>query len=344
MVDVVVDQKVIEKLPYDPNDIPESVRKRAAAVDALYQPDGQQLPEAAASQSPAAQPAPLPMPPSPPAVSAPAVDLPGDDDSADWKHRFARMQGRNTALQKQIGEMQEQMEQLGSELLHAQQRRAPRPEHVRAPPPQPNFLTQEDEQAYGPELLDVAQRAALQAVAPKLHQVETQNAELQRQLAKERRRALDQAVELAVPDFREIDRNPRWHRWLLGIDVLSGRVRQQLLNEAIASAAAPRVISFFNGFKQEEAATGHIESEPVSHQAAPPREPAVSLASLAAPGRARPASGGDTSLPPDKPIYTRAQIKELYSLHRRGAYVGREADWNRLDLDIIAAGREGRIR
>jgi hypothetical protein len=116
------------------------------------------------------------------------------------------------------------------------------------------------------------------------------------------------------------------------------------LNEAIASASAPRVISFFNGFKQEEVATGHIEPASVSHQAAPPREPAIPLASLAAPGRARPASGGDASLPPDKPIYTRAQIKQLYEQHRKGAYVGREAEWARQDADIIAAGREGRIR
>ena len=71
---------------------------------------------------------------------------------------------------------------------------------------------------------------------PKLQEIEQQNAELRQRLAKEARRRLDQAVELAVPNYREIDRDPRWHRWLLGIDVLSGRVRQQLLNEAIAAA------------------------------------------------------------------------------------------------------------
>src|SRR5262245_24396744 len=34
--EVVVDQKPMPKLPYDPNVIPPAVRKRAAAVDALY--------------------------------------------------------------------------------------------------------------------------------------------------------------------------------------------------------------------------------------------------------------------------------------------------------------------
>jgi hypothetical protein len=44
----------------------------------------------------------------------------------------------------------------------------------------------------------------------------------------------------------------------------------------------------------------------------------------------------------DKPIYTRAQIADLYERHRR-AYVNREAEWARQEADIIAAGREGRI-
>jgi hypothetical protein len=242
--------------------------------------------------------------------------------------------------------MQEQMTQLGNELLHVQNRmQAPQRQHTPPPPPPPQYyLTEQDEQNYGRELIDVTQRAAMQALAPELQEIRNQNADLQRRLAQEARRALDQAVEIAVPNYRDIDRDPRWHRWLLGIDVLSGRVRQQLLNEAISAAAAPRVISFFRGFQNEEAATGHIEPASVSQQAAPPREAAVHLASLAAPGRARPATGGDASVPPDRPIYTRVQIRDLYSAHRRGAYVGREAEWARQDADIIAAGREGRIR
>lgn len=337
MVDIVVDAKPMEKLPYDPNDIPDAVRKRVEAVEAMYSsggdsanpPEAPRSPSEATPQAPAAAPAPAP--------SAPA-DL--DENSESWKHRFLAMQGRYTSATKTLGEMQDQMSQLGAELIHAQERRPP-PSRT---PPQESYLTERDIENYGPELIDVTQRAALQAVQPRIQEVEQQNAELRKKLAVEARRRLDQAVELAVPNFREIDRNPRWHRWLLGIDVLSGRVRQQLLNEAISSSSAPRVISFFRGFQQEETATGHTEPAPHSQQPAAPREAAIPLASLAAPGRARPATGGDTSVPPDKPIYTRAQIAQLYRAHQKGAYVGREADWARQDADIIAASREGRIR
>ena len=93
---------------------------------------------------------------------------------------------------------------------------------------------QDDLNNYGPELINVTQRAALQAVAPHLQNLESQNVALRQRLAVEARHRLDQRVERAVPDYREIDRDPQWHRWLLGVDTLTGRVRQQLLNDAIA--------------------------------------------------------------------------------------------------------------
>lgn len=360
MVDVVVDQKPLAKLPYDPDMIPAAVKKRAAEVDALYAQNGSKPDNAVPEPEPSPVEAPSPQAPDaareadqpvPAAPSAPADQMqqpaeappPSEDD---WKRRFVRMQGRYESAQKTIGEMQEQMTQLGNELLQVQRRP---PQWEQQPPPYqpaaaPSYLTEQDVQNYGTDLVDFTQRAAAQAITPHLQQIERQNAELQRRLGDEARKRLDQAVELALPDFREIDRNPRWHRWLLGVDVLSGRVRQQLLDEAIAAAQAPRVISFFRGFLQEEVATGHSEPAPYSPQAAPPREPAVPLASLASPGRARPATGGDASVPPDKPTYTRAQIAQLYEQHRKGAYLGREAEWARREADFFAAQREGRVR
>ena len=54
----------------------------------------------------------------------------------------------------------------------------------------------------------------MHAVAPHLQNLEQQNADLRQRLAVEARHPFDQRVERAVPNYREIDRNPRWHRWL----------------------------------------------------------------------------------------------------------------------------------
>jgi hypothetical protein len=113
-----------------------------------------------------------------------------------------------------------------------------------------------------------------------------------------------------VPNFREIDRNPRWHRWLLGIDSLSGQVRQNLLNAAIARGDANSVREFFARFLREDGAT----------------QPS-SAASNQRSGRQ---------------IYDRALIGRLYEARRRGQF--NDADWARLEADIFAAQREGRVQ
>jgi hypothetical protein len=179
------------------------------------------------------------------------------------------------------------------------------------------YLTQKDVQDYGTELIDLTQRSALHAIAPHLANLEQQNAELQRRLAKEARHRLDQQVERMVPDLWEVDKDPEWRSWLAGVDTLSGRMRQQLLNDAIASTDANRVAEFFRKFQREAGGSQ-------SHASA-----------RAAPGRRQASSG--------RQIYTRPQVAALYEAHRKGAYVGREQEWARQEHDIIAAGREGRI-
>jgi len=141
------------------------------------------------------------------------------------------------------------------------------------------------------------------AVAPHLQELERQNAELRNHLAREVRRNLDQRLAEAVPNFREIDRDPRWLQWLTGCNALSGQIRQQLLDDAVAKGNAGRVIAFFRGFLQEAAAGRHGQ-----------------------PGQA---AGG-------KPIYTRAQITQMASLRRKGVYS--DVEWATWEAELIAAG------
>jgi hypothetical protein len=180
------------------------------------------------------------------------------------------------------------------------------------------WLTQNDVDAYGTELIDLTQRSALHALAPTLQNLEQANAELRQRLAIEARRNLDQRVAAAVPDYQQIDRDPRWHQWLRAPDPLSGVPRQQLLNDAIASGSATRVRAFFEGFRQEVGGT-------------------QSHASARTTSRTRSASS------PRGRVYTRAEIAQLYEHHRKGAYAGRDAEWQRLEYDIIRAGAEGRV-
>jgi len=173
-----------------------------------------------------------------------------------------------------------------------------------------SYLTREDVQNFGSEMVDLAQRSALHAVAPHLQHLEQQSADLRAQLAQETRRGVDQAFDRAVPNWREVDRDPRWLNWLALPDPYTGRSRQLLLDDAAARGAAAQVIALFNGFLRE--------------------------AGGGSPGRSPPASAQ-----PSGRIYSRAEVAQL--LDRRRTQHLSPAERMRLEAEIIAAGREGRI-
>jgi hypothetical protein len=111
-----------------------------------------------------------------------------------------------------------------------------------------------------------------------------------------------------VPGYRAIAADPRWGRWLQAIDPPTGRVRAQLLDDAIERGDAANAIMFF---KQFQATGGRIPAESLSQPAAT-----------------------------DKPMYTREEIRQAYELRRKGGFIGRDGEWDRLERDM--RGRCGR--
>jgi hypothetical protein len=180
------------------------------------------------------------------------------------------------------------------------------------------YLTRQDVENYGTDLVDFAQRAAIQATAPHLNALQQQNQALNQQLAIEQRHRLDQQVAEAVPNLEEVDNDPRWHQWLRGMDPLNARIRQELLNNAIAAADAGRVKAFFDSFEREAQGASHGADRGPARRG----------------GRA-PSHGTRT--------WTRASIDEFYRARQKGAYKGREAEADAIEADLFAAQHEGRV-
>src|SRR5215831_17988826 len=120
-----------------------------------------------------------------------------------------------------------------------------------------------------------------------------------------------QALDAQIPNWREIDNSPGWRQWLTAPHEMSGHTRQQWLSDAMARGDAARVASFFRGFLQASAAAG---------QATPQQA---------------------FSAPTGKPTYTRADITRYSELYRKGRIS--ETDYRKLEADIHAASKEGRI-
>lgn len=338
----------------DPNVvIPARVRAAAAAADGIhkeiYSPDPQPDPAAA---DPAAEPTPDPTPePEPTSQLAQEQEFSAPASAAEiqsdpWAARYNSMRGRFEASQRTIQQMQQQMQQLGDELIRTQsllqQQVAPaRTQGDSNPQP---YITPEDEQNYGPELIDLAARAARQAVAPEIDDLRRQNQTLEQRLAQEAHSKVMAALDAQVPNWREIDVSPPFLRWLALRDVYSGLVRKDMLRKAIREADPTRVLSFFKGYLAEAAATGHTipgaEPEPAPQPQS--RQAALPLDTLTAPGRVRPAGG--TPPADDNQIFTRAQIAQFYRDVASGKYVGREADRQATERQIFAAQNSGRVR
>lgn len=360
----------------DPNvHIPKSVLDAAAAAEAahraVYALPAPELAPAAHETDPAptdpppaasapAEPAAIdPVTPAAPAAPHSVTD-PDDENSQTYKQKFLSMQGRWHASQRQLGERDEMINQLAGELRATQQiveqnSSQARTSHTSETPhfghPHEKLITQQDVDAYGNELIDVVQRAAREVMAPELDALRGENADLKKRVITTGQRTLREQLTDAVPNWTAINRSQEFARWLSLRNIYTGQVRRQMLNDAYQAANAAVVVQMFRDFQTEAKATGNTvptsqqsQQQPASIQApAAQRQPAMDLGSLAAPGRARPAPG-DAQVPAEKPIYTRALISKNYSDRRRGLWNGREADWNALEADMIAAGNEGRVR
>jgi hypothetical protein len=153
---------------------------------------------------------------------------------------------------------------------------------------------------------------------------------------------VEAALARQVPDWEVINVDPGFLTWLSQVDPFSGRSRKEMLTDAYGSGDAIRTTAFFQAYKNEHTAVRPTPGIPPIQTGASPAD-RLPLADLAVPGR------GTTATPPapgapDRRIWTANEITQFYRQNREGRWQGREAEAARIEADIIAAGREGRVR
>lgn len=344
--------------------LPKAVQKQIDEANRLHETLSKGPPPADDGQPPAPAAAAAPTPPdlgaTPPAApSGGEPATPPAPATEGWEQKYRVLQGKYNAevprMQRQVHEQSGLIQQLQQQLtatqtmlasLTRQQGAAP------AAPAAPTALVKKEEvETFGEDLTDYIRRVAQEAVLPQVEQrlqpvqqqveqvrsVASQVVERSAQTAQER---MFETLDRDIPDWRKQNNDEGFLAWLAQQDPYSGETRQALLRRAYERNDTPRVVAFFKGYRSEHAV---VTPPPAPAAATPPPAPQKTLDSFVAPGTVKAGATGAQD-GAGKRIWTQAEIGQFYNDRRAGKYRANPERAAELERDIVAAGREGRVR
>lgn len=292
-----------------------------------------------------------------PAPAAPVTDPAAAPPAENWEHKYRVLQGMFKAevarqVNSAVANSSAQVEQLRNEI--AALKAAPPAAPTQDPQKSYKFLSSEEEEDFGADLLDAAARKAKEQYLPIIEQLQSKIGNLESLLQQGTQR-VDTVEKVAVQTARDrffstLDEViPTWEQtnidqgflsWLDSVDDLTGYVRRDIFNKAYGALDASRVAKFFKAYEQSKgmvppAATAEAGSAPAQPSTL---KPTVPLEQLQAPGKPRTAP-----VPPAKKTISRQDIAAFYNRQRQGFYRGREAEAAQFEQEIFAAQVEGRV-
>jgi hypothetical protein len=204
------------------------------------------------------------------------------------------------------------------------------------PPEDKRLITSAEVEEYGEEFLDVVKRTAKEEMSSTMTHLANENQHLRNRIESldeesqsNKEEAFYAYLDKNVDNWREINQDESFVEWLDAVDELSGSTRKDLIGQAYSQLNAPRVASFFSMYGKT------IATEPNSTESENP-----TLTEFAAPSTA-PNPAQDTG--GKMVVYSEGEIKKFYDDSRKGLYTHRQEEYARIEADINAAIKEGRV-
>ena len=302
-------------------------------------PEGVQPPETTETQ-PA-------VTPEPAAGEEQSADAPSEPDA--WEKRYSILKGKYDAevprQARQIKELKGELNDMRGLLAKLNEQKPAGPTDASETPiATKRLLKQQEINDYGEELIGVIHRGAQEVFNPEIAALKEEISQLKSQLggvsqtlhSSQRDTVLD-ILTREVPDWKTLNEDELFLSWLDQVDTFSGEPRQALLDRAFKSGDAARVVAFFKGYLNENAALQPPREDP----APPSRTSATKLDGMVAPGKPKGAPGGAQK--GEKRMWTQKQIADFYQAVNKGKYRNQPDKQTAIERDIVAAGREGRI-
>lgn len=347
--------------------LPEQIRKQTEAVQDLYkQINGEDTNTGGGEQAPADGTVPQDTDDDAQdnqfadanAGSDDASVSPANEQTADGKkakpegtltQKYRTLQGMYNA---EVPRLHQQNRELNSRVQQLEQLLSTLTTQAAASPALPQtterLVSDDDIKEYG-ESLDVMRKVSREEYIPMIQKIaqleqtierlqgnvvpQVQNL-VQRQAASTEQQFWGQLSQ-AVPNWKQINDDPDFQTWLLQSDPLTGISRQTILEDAQRNFDVYRIASFFKLW-QDISGTATVAQN--SQRSATASE----LQKQVAPGRGRSGNSAAAAGAAGK-TYTPSDIRVFFDAVRSGKYKGREQERDRIERDIFAAQREGRI-
>ena len=256
-----------------------------------------------------------------------------------WENKYHTLKGKYDAevprLHADLREMKAQMQQLIADKAAAEAKaQTAQPAQV-----QPSLITEQDKEAFGPDLIDLIERATKSQVAEfqaresklvnEIKELKSQLGSVtERQVVSDKDRFL-MGLSQQVPDWEALNVDQGFLNWLQQVDPIYRLPRQAALNSAYEAFDVAGVAAIFNAYKQ------------LLTPAKTTKQPNQELQRQVAPTRSRASSPTAADVQNNK-IYSQAEIEQFYNDWRRGYIDNDEAA--KMEKEIHAAITQGRVR
>ena len=253
-----------------------------------------------------------------------------------WAHKYHTLKGMYDAevprLHSQVREMQTQIQQLIADKAAVEATKVEQKQVVES------LITEQDKEAFGPDLIDLIERATESKVgtlrereAQLVQEIKELKGQLgsvsERQVVSDKDRFL-MGLGQQVSDWEALNVDQGFLAWLQQVDPVYGVPRQAALSNAYEVLDVTRVANIFKAYKQTL-----------------PQAPAQSRAKQELQRQVAPTRTRSTTTPSDNvndKIFTNQDIEQFYNDWRRGFYDEQEAA--DMEKQIHTAIAEGRIR
>lgn len=251
-----------------------------------------------------------------------------------WEQKYKTLKGMYDA---EVPRLHAQLKELKAEMDSFRKAAETKPVEQPKPAVKEKLVTDEDVQAFGADLIEVQRKVAREVAMEfraDLDAMKAENDELRKMLAQTGTQVseatFEQRLHRLVPDFDEINLDPKWVDWLNEVDPLLRAPRKSIAQQAFNNGDAEGVAHYVKLFKQsiaEPAAEPKSKAKTELERQIQPTRSAATAQSASPKGR----------------IYTNADVQAMFNKAALLGAQGKLEEARKLEAEIDAAYMDGRV-